>query len=105
MRRLLREEAGGATGDENLYWLISPELPRETRDYVPLTLAMAHIPKDPARYGFTDLEYQEPLEYEKVAVAGGTNPEQPGDPEVVSTFDGPPTRERLRSVLAEVAVS
>jgi membrane-bound lytic murein transglycosylase D len=72
VRRLLREEAGGRTGDENLYWLISPELPRETRDYVPLTLAMAHIAKDPARYGFTDLEYQEPLEYETVEVPGGT---------------------------------
>ena len=72
VRRLLREEAGGATGDENLYWLIGPELPRETRDYVPLMLAMGHIAKDPARYGFTDLEYQEPLEYETIQVPGGT---------------------------------
>ena len=72
VRRLLREEAGGATGDENLYWVIGPELPRETRDYVPLMLAMGHIAKDPARYGFTDLEYQEPLEYETVEVPGGT---------------------------------
>ena len=73
VRRLLREEAGGRTGDENLYWLISPELPRETRDYVPLMLAMGHIAKDPARYGFTDLDYQEPLEYETVQVPGGTS--------------------------------
>ncbi|HEX6588662.1 MAG TPA: LysM peptidoglycan-binding domain-containing protein [Longimicrobiales bacterium] len=73
VRRLLREEAGGRTGDENLYWMISPELPRETRDYVPLMLAMAHIAKDPARYGFDDLEYQEPLEYETVQVPGGTS--------------------------------
>ena len=73
VRRLLREEAGGRTGDENLYWLIAPELPRETRDYVPLMLAMGHIAKDPARYGFTDLEYQEPLEYETVQVPGGTS--------------------------------
>lgn len=72
VRRLLREEAGGRTGDENLYWQIGPSLPRETRDYVPLMLAMAHIAKDPARYGFTDLEYQEPLEYETVQVPGGT---------------------------------
>ena len=71
VRRLLREEAGGRTGDENLYWQIGPSLPRETRDYVPLMLAMAHIAKDPARYGFTDLEYQEPLEYETVDVPGG----------------------------------
>lgn len=73
VRRLLRERAGGRTGDENLYWLIGPDLPRETRDYVPLMLAMGHIAKDPARYGFTDLEYQEPLEYETVQVPGGTS--------------------------------
>ncbi|HUF12859.1 MAG TPA: LysM peptidoglycan-binding domain-containing protein [Longimicrobiales bacterium] len=71
--RLLRERAGGATGDENLYWVISPHLPRETRDYVPLTLAMAHIAKQPERYGFTDLAYQEPLEYEQVQVPGGVS--------------------------------
>lgn len=69
--RLLRERAGGATGDENLYWVIGPHLPRETRDYVPLMLAMAHIAKQPERYGFTNLEYQEPLEYEQVDVPGG----------------------------------
>ena len=71
--RLLREKAGGATGDENLYWVIGPDLPRETRDYVPLMLAMAHIAKQPARYGFTDLKYQEPLEYELVDVPGGVS--------------------------------
>jgi membrane-bound lytic murein transglycosylase D len=69
VRRLLR----GRSGDENLYWAIGPELPRETRDYVPLMLAMAHIAKDPAAYGFTDLEYQEPLEYETVEVPGGVS--------------------------------
>ena len=71
--RLLREKAGGATGDENLYWVIGPDLPRETRDYVPLMLAMAHIAKQPERYGFTNLEYQQPLEYEVVEVPGGVS--------------------------------
>lgn len=71
--RLLRERAGGATGDENLYWVIGPNLPRETRDYVPLMLAMAHIAKQPERYGFTNLEYQAPLEYEQVEVPGGVS--------------------------------
>lgn len=71
--RLLREQVGGATGDENLYWMIGPHLPRETRDYVPLMLAMGHIAKEPARYGFTDLQYQEPLEYEHVEVPGGVS--------------------------------
>ena len=68
VRRLLR----GRPGAEDMYWAIGPELPRETRDYVPLMLAMGHIAKDPARYGFTELEYQEPLEYETVQVPGGT---------------------------------
>ena len=71
MHRLLREVAGGARGDENLYWVIGPHLPRETRDDVPLMLAMAYIAKSPERYGFTNLVYQEPLQYETVDVPGG----------------------------------
>jgi membrane-bound lytic murein transglycosylase D len=68
--RILRERAGGARGDEDLFWKIAPYLPQETRDYVPLMLAAGHIAKDPAKYGFTDLEFHEPLLFEIVNVPG-----------------------------------
>lgn len=70
--RILREEMGGARGSEELYWRISDHLPRETRDYVPLMLAAAHIAKAPDAYGFAELEYQESLSYEEVTVPGAT---------------------------------
>ncbi len=71
--RILDEKAGGARGDDSLYWKIAPDLPRETRDYVPVMLAMGYIAKDPARYGFADLQHQTPLRFEPVTVAGGTS--------------------------------
>ena len=43
-------------------------LKRETKDYVPQMIAAALITKDPERYGFTEVAYQEPLRYEKVKV-------------------------------------
>ena len=72
VERIVREKAGGRTGDESVYWQISGSLPKETRDYVPVMLAMAHIGKDPAKYGFPDLQPQEPLQFSEMMVAGGT---------------------------------
>jgi len=43
-------------------------LRRETKDYIPLMMAAALIAKDPERYGFTDVEHEKPLRYEKVKV-------------------------------------
>ncbi len=43
-------------------------LKRETKNYVPLMIAAALIGKDPEKYGFSDVEFQEPLRYEKVKV-------------------------------------
>jgi membrane-bound lytic murein transglycosylase D len=52
------------------FWKLSEYryLKRETKNYVPQMIAAALIGKDPERYGFTDIEYQEPLLYEKVKV-------------------------------------
>ncbi len=54
------------------YWTIYQRLPRETRNYVPYYMAALLISKDPARYGFADLEWQTPFHelYEVVHVDG-----------------------------------
>jgi membrane-bound lytic murein transglycosylase D len=70
--RIMREMFGTERGTDDHFWQIAHRLPRETRNYVPLMLAAAHIAKEPHRYGFTDLEYHAPLSYEEVWVPGGT---------------------------------
>lgn len=47
-------------------------LKQETRDYVPQMIAAALIAKDPERYGFTGIEYQEPLRYDRASVPPAT---------------------------------
>jgi membrane-bound lytic murein transglycosylase D len=48
-------------------------LKRETRHYVPKMIAAALIAKEPEKYGFIDLEYDEPIRYEKVTVTDATD--------------------------------
>lgn len=48
-------------------------LKQETKDYVPKMLAALTIAKDPEKYGFGDVAYEEPLDLRTVSVPGGTN--------------------------------
>ncbi|HEX7050496.1 MAG TPA: LysM peptidoglycan-binding domain-containing protein [Longimicrobiales bacterium] len=73
VERILRQRAGGARGDDALFWKIDQYLPRETRDYVPLMLAAGHIAKEPEKYGFKGLELQRPLRFDTVRVPGATS--------------------------------
>lgn len=71
--RIMREMFGTEKGTDEHFWKIAHRLPRETRDYVPLMLAAGHIGKEPQKYGFEALSYQEPLSYESVWVPGATD--------------------------------
>ena len=56
------------------YWQLRARnaLPRETANYVPIILAMTIIAKNPRIYGLDNLEVDEPLESESVAVSSNT---------------------------------
>jgi len=48
-------------------------LKRETKDYVPKLLAAAIIAKDPAKYGFADVAYLPPIEFDTVKIPSRTD--------------------------------
>ena len=48
-------------------------LKRETREYIPKLLAAIMIAKEPEKYGFTDIEYQEPFTFDLVKVDDATD--------------------------------
>ena len=66
--RIMREETGSEKGTEDSYYEIWNRLPRETRDYVPLMVAAARISKEPAKYGFDEVEKEAPLAFDEVVV-------------------------------------
>jgi len=47
-------------------------IPSETQNYIPKLMATLLIAKAPALYGFREINYQEPLEYDFYNVPGGT---------------------------------
>lgn len=70
--RIMREETGSERGSDASYYEIWDRLPRETRDYVPLMIAAGRIAKDPARYGFEEVERLPAMRYDEVVVDAGT---------------------------------
>ena len=57
------------------FWQLSQGsyLKRETKDYVPKLLAAAIVAKDPARYGFADVAYLPPIEFDMVVIPTKTD--------------------------------
>ncbi|MBI5576575.1 MAG: LysM peptidoglycan-binding domain-containing protein [Deltaproteobacteria bacterium] len=47
-------------------------LKQETKDYVPKMIAALTIAKEPEKFGFGDVKYEAPLEFDKATVPGGT---------------------------------
>ncbi|MES2770326.1 MAG: lytic transglycosylase domain-containing protein [Bdellovibrionota bacterium] len=55
------------------FWDISESLVQETKDYVPKLIAAILIAKAPSLYGFRDLKYKDPIQYEYFWAPGGTS--------------------------------
>lgn len=57
------------------FWELSrgKYLQAETKNYVPKLMAVLTIASDPEKYGFTELEYQEPYAYETVSIPSVTD--------------------------------
>ena len=56
------------------FWELSKynTLPRETREYIPRLLAAAIIAKEPERFGFTNINYDQPIRFINEKVPGAT---------------------------------
>lgn len=52
------------------YWKVRQFLPRETQQYVPLYIAAAKITMNPEAYGFSTINYEDPLEHDVIDVKG-----------------------------------
>jgi len=57
------------SGERN-FWFCMKYLPTETRSYVPQYIAVTLIAMDLEKYGFTNINYQKPHEYEVQKVTG-----------------------------------
>jgi membrane-bound lytic murein transglycosylase D len=70
--RIMRKETGAERGRESDFWRIRDQLPRETREYVPLIVAAAIVGKQPEKYGMAEVERWLPAPVDEVSVPGGT---------------------------------
>ncbi|MBI5170278.1 MAG: LysM peptidoglycan-binding domain-containing protein [Candidatus Eisenbacteria bacterium] len=53
------------------YWDL--KLPQQTEDYVPQFMAALAITRDPVRYGFSEVELDDPLRFDEVALKGAVD--------------------------------
>jgi membrane-bound lytic murein transglycosylase D len=56
-------------GDSD-FWSVRKYLPKETRNYVPIYIAVSLIALEPEKYGFTNLTLEKPYEYDVYMVDG-----------------------------------
>lgn len=53
------------------YWDL--RLPRQTEEYVPKFMAALAISRDPVKYGFNDIEFESPLEFDEIALTSAVD--------------------------------
>ncbi len=63
-----RVRAAMRRANSNNFWKIRRFLPRETRNYVPQYIAVTLIASQPEKYGFSEIKYDEPLNYVKYRI-------------------------------------
>ncbi|MBX7042228.1 MAG: LysM peptidoglycan-binding domain-containing protein [Ignavibacteria bacterium] len=52
----------------NDFWVARSFLPGETKNYVPSIIALSFVLRDPAAYGFNEVELAEPIKFDRVEV-------------------------------------
>jgi membrane-bound lytic murein transglycosylase D len=68
------ESAVEHTGYADFWELCAKDaLPRQTRNYVPLILAITIMAKNPRDYGLENIDGEQPMEYDTVAITAPTN--------------------------------
>lgn len=50
------------------FWSLRGNLPGETKNYVPSILALSFVLRNPAEYGFTNIEFDEQLSFDRVEI-------------------------------------
>ena len=50
------------------FWTLRQYLPGETKNYVPSILALSFVLRNPEEYGFKDIEYGEPVSFDRVEI-------------------------------------
>ncbi len=53
------------------YWDL--RLPRQTEEYVPKFMAALAISRDPARYGFSEVDFEAPIEFDEITLTGAVD--------------------------------
>lgn len=59
-----------AQGTTN-YWDL--KLPKQTEDYVPQFMAALAITRDPVKYGFSEVEFDDPMKFDELALQGAVD--------------------------------